>query len=105
MNLKIGDLNQRWTIHKRTEGDLILTSAMGIAVVDTLNKIAVSGSSLKVIKEFGQPFVRLRQDVVDRLLDAEDQTKATVLPPLVIELSELGIRARAYDPSSFLASA
>lgn len=79
MKVKIGDYNQRWIVHPRTHGDLILTSESAVAVVNTLEKFAVVGPSLVSLKKVNER-VTLRQDVVDRLLDAEREARSSVLP-------------------------
>lgn len=102
----IGAFNQRWIVHPRKHGDLILTSQAAIAIVDTRNKYAVVGTTLKALQNYEQrDLIRLRQDVVDRLLDAESSTKASTLPAHAIDLSGLGVRVAACDPSSSLATA
>lgn len=94
MRLKIGDLAAKWMVHPRVRGDLILTSTAGIALVDTVRKIAITGISIKSLEDYrDRDLVTLRQDVVDRLLDAEKQTRASRLPAYQIDLAELGVAA------------
>lgn len=94
VNVKIGPQAQRWMVHPRTNGDLILTSMAAIAVVDTRNKFAITASSMKQLgKHEERELIPLRQDVVDRLLDAESCTKASPFPSYRIDLTGIGVAA------------
>lgn len=92
MKIKIGEQSQRWMVHPRRDGDLVLTSDAGIAIVNTRQKFALTGSTLKSLEGYQErELISLRQDVVDRLLDAESSTKASHLPSLKIDLCGLGV--------------
>lgn len=95
LRVKIGELTQSWMVHPRSEGDLVLTSDAAIAIVDTRNRFALTGSTLKALENYqSRDLVTLRQDVVDRILDAEATTKASPLPVCKIDFSELGVAVR-----------
>lgn len=99
MKVKIGEFDQRWIIHPRSDGDLILTSDTAIAVVNTREKYAVVASSMASLKKRVNKEVRLRQDVVDRLLDGERVTKASVLPVCRVKTPD---RVHSMDVESLL---
>lgn len=71
MRTKINDFERDWIVHPRPNGgDLILTADSLVAIVDTYHRWAMIWGGP------GGPPERLRQSVVDKLLEAELRSTA-----------------------------
>lgn len=96
MKVKIGEHAHRWIVHPRRGhrgGDLVLTSSTAVAVVNTVERFAVVIPSLKALGDRARlsELIFIRRDVIDRLLDAEEESKALPMPICSVVLSEEGV--------------